>query len=214
MFERHRLLFPLVSALLVAALFSGGCALQPTVSDAKGGPAQGESGVVDPKLVEMVKTKPPVKPEEDHRYQLPLGQNRALTVFIDTQTFEYLEDGRPLVSGPVSTGNAKHPTPTGEYRILSKDIDKRSGKYTNDFNVPTPMPYSLQFRGPYFIHEGWVPGYPDSHGCVRLRYEDARLLFGRMQIGDPIAIKPSGAARLVELEPPSFWSRIGALFRS
>ena len=61
-------------------------------------------------------------------------------------------------------------------------MEKRSGKYTNDFNVPTPMPYPLQFRGPYFVHEGWVPGYPDSHGCVRLRYEDARLLFERMQI--------------------------------
>lgn len=39
------------------------------------------------------------------------------------------------------------------------------------------MPYSLQSSGPHFVHEGWVPAYPDSHGCVRLRYEDARLLF-------------------------------------
>jgi lipoprotein-anchoring transpeptidase ErfK/SrfK len=57
------------------------------------------------------------------------------------------------------------------------------------------MPYSLQFYGPYFIHEGYMPGHPDSHGCVRLHYEDARLLFDRMRIGDPVLVKKAGSAR-------------------
>jgi lipoprotein-anchoring transpeptidase ErfK/SrfK len=137
-----------------------------------------------------------------------------LTVFIGSQTFEYVEDGRVLLSGPISSGTAKHPTPTGEYRVLSKQIDKRSGKYTNDFNDPTPMPYSLQFHGPYFVHEGWVSGHPDSHGCVRLRYEDARLLFERMQLGDPIRIKRSGVAQLDSARSRNLWSSLLSLFRS
>jgi hypothetical protein len=81
------------------------------------------------------------------------------------------------------------------------------------------MPYSLQFRGPYFVHEGWVPGYADSHGCVRLRYEDARLLFDRIQLGDRIAVKRSGAARVANRDlanppPPSFWSQLFSVLGS
>ena len=47
----------------------------------------------------------------------------------------------------------------GKFQVLSKDKDKRSSKYTNYYDDNTPMPYSLQFHGPYFIHEGWLPGY-------------------------------------------------------
>jgi hypothetical protein len=70
-----------------------------------------------------------------------------------------------------------------------------AGKYTNYFDQNTPMPYSLQFHGPYFIHEGWLPGHADSHGCVRLKYEDAKLLFSRVQVGDPVLIKREGRAQ-------------------
>lgn len=136
-----------------------------------------------------------VKPEKDPRYHLPPAENRALNIYLGSQTFEYLEDGQVFVSGQVSTGTPQHPTPAGNFRVLSKDIDKRSGKYTNFFNENTPMPYSLQFYGPYFVHEGWVPGHPDSHGCVRLHYEDARLIYDRIRIGDPVRVKAQGEAQ-------------------
>jgi lipoprotein-anchoring transpeptidase ErfK/SrfK len=211
-------LAPFMAMILMGALFSGGCALAPSLNETSTESAQGQSQSpsqsIDPEQLNKVKNTPPVTPADDDRYKLPLAQNRALTVFIDTQTFEYVEDGRVLVSGPISSGTAKHPTPTGDYRVMSKDIDKRSGKYTNEINEPTPMPYSMQFRGPYFVHEGWVPGYPDSHGCVRLRYEDARLLFDRMQLGDPVLVKRSGAARLVSAPSPSLWSRLLSFWRS
>jgi lipoprotein-anchoring transpeptidase ErfK/SrfK len=66
------------------------------------------------------------------------------------------------------------------------------------------MPYSLQFTGPYFVHEGWVPGRPDSHGCVRLHYEDAKLLFSRMRVGDRILVKGTGTARPANPWPDVF----------
>lgn len=191
-----------VAGVLLGSLLSGGCAVEPSVSDAFPEPGQ---TVVEPapevQAVNLVKVTPPVKPSKDLRYHLPPGQQRALSVFIGSQTFEYVEDNQVFLSGPVSTGTAEHPTPKGDYRVLSKDIDKRSGKYTNYFDDNTPMPYSLQFSGPYFVHEGWVPGYPDSHGCVRLRYEDARLLFDRIRIGDRIQVKGQGAARLADIAP-------------
>lgn len=134
-------------------------------------------------------------PENDPRFALPPAQSRGLTIYLGSQTFEYVEDDQVVASGPISSGSAEHPTPTGSFRVLSKNKDKRSGKYTNFFDQNTPMPYSLQFKGPYFIHEGWLPGYADSHGCVRLQYEDARLLFNRMKVGDPIRVVDKGRAR-------------------
>ncbi len=211
---RQTFVLPTMAVILMGALVSGGCALEPSLSDGAAESGQDENELIDPEQLHLVKNSPPVKPADDHRYELPPAQRRALTVFIGSQTFEYVEDGRVLLSGPISSGTAKHPTPTGEYRVLSKQIDKRSGKYTNDFNDPTPMPYSLQFHGPYFVHEGWVSGHPDSHGCVRLRYEDARLLFERMQLGDPIRIKRSGVAQLDSARSRNLWSSLLSLFRS
>jgi lipoprotein-anchoring transpeptidase ErfK/SrfK len=72
--------------------------------------------------------------------------------------------------------------------VLSKDADKRSGSYTNYFEQPTPMPYALQFYGPYYVHEGWIAGRPESHGCVRLHYEDAKFVFERIRVGDKVAV--------------------------
>ncbi|MEY6431837.1 L,D-transpeptidase [Thioalkalicoccus limnaeus] len=131
----------------------------------------------------------PVAPVEDPRLQAPPAKERSLTILLDTQQFEYREDGRLFARGEVSAGKAEHPTPRGQFRVLSKDRYKRSGSYTNYFNKPTPMPYSLQFYGPYYVHEGWLPGHPASRGCVRLHYEDARLLFERMRVGDRIVIR-------------------------
>lgn len=147
---------------------------------------------------------PRTPPDEDPRYSLPQAEKRALTIFLGSQTFEYEEDGRVVASGQVSTGTTEHPTPKGSFRVLSKDENKRSGKYTNYFDDNTPMPYSLQFHGPYFVHEGWVPGYADSHGCVRLHYEDARLIYSRIKIGDSIKIRQEGAARATNPWPDLF----------
>jgi lipoprotein-anchoring transpeptidase ErfK/SrfK len=143
----------------------------------------------------VVKKPPRVKPEHDARYHLPLAGKRALNIYLGSQTFEYLEDEQVFLSGPISSGTREHPTPAGDYKVLTKIKDKRSGKYTNGLDENTPMPYSLQFNGPYFVHEGWVPGYADSHGCVRLLYEDARLLYDRIRIGDPVRVKVAGTAR-------------------
>ena len=147
---------------------------------------------------------PRLKPDNDPRYALPSAQKRSLSIFLGSQTFEYVEDDQVVASGKVSTGTKEHPTPAGSFRVLSKDENKSSGKYTNYFNDNTPMPYSLQFHGPYFVHEGWVPGYADSHGCVRLYYEDARLIYARIKIGDPIYVKPEGVARAPNPWPAPF----------
>jgi lipoprotein-anchoring transpeptidase ErfK/SrfK len=132
--------------------------------------------------------------EQDSRQQyaalsaLPEADSRALQFYLGTQTFNYIEDGEVVVAGPIASGKASSPTPTGKYRILSKDKDKESSRYDNEVGTPAWMPYSMQFYGNYFLHEGYLPGRPASHGCIRLGHDHARLLFERMKIGDRVLV--------------------------
>lgn len=140
----------------------------------------------------MPDTTGPEEEQSDYRYHLPEANKRALTIFIDSQSFEYVEDEQVLISGPISSGSPEYPTPTGTFQVLSKQKDKRSGSYTNELDEPTPMPYALQFRGPYYVHEGHLPGHAASHGCVRLAYKDAALLYSRIHAGDPVNVIKDG----------------------
>ncbi|WP_157174645.1 L,D-transpeptidase [Thiocystis violascens] len=115
-------------------------------------------------------------------------QSRALTINLKTQQFSYLVDGEAVRSGPISSGAQGYPTPTGTFSVLGKEKDKVSSRYTNTLGMQAWMPYSIRFHGHYFLHEGWLPGYPDSHGCVRLGEKDARFLFERMKIGDRVEV--------------------------
>jgi lipoprotein-anchoring transpeptidase ErfK/SrfK len=53
------------------------------------------------------------------------------------------------------------------------------------------MPFFQRFSFAAFgLHQGHLPGYPASHGCIRLSYEGARYLFGKLEVGDLAIIQP------------------------
>ena len=117
------------------------------------------------------------------------AKTRALALSISEQQFSYLEDGEVVRTGPISSGAPGYPTPTGNFSVLYKDRDKVSSRYTNQLGMQAWMPYAIQFNGHYFLHEGWLPGHPDSHGCVRLGEKDARFLYETLQIGDEVVVE-------------------------
>jgi len=127
----------------------------------------------------------PPPPDPD---SLPSAEKRQLDILLGSQTFNYYEDDQLLWSGRISAGAPEHPTPKGNFSVQAKRKHKRSGSYTNYFGLSTPMPYALQFSGPYWVHEGYVPNAPASHGCVRLRYEDAKFVYSRIRVGDALNI--------------------------
>ncbi len=90
-----------------------------------------------------------------------------------SQRMYVFKDGALWASSPVSTGKRGHGTPAGVFPILQKKAFHRSNIYSN-----APMPYMqrLTWRG-IAIHAGRLPGYPASHGCIRLPYSFARALF-------------------------------------
>jgi len=84
----------------------------------------------------------------------------------------------------VSTGKKGHETPTGVFTILQKNADHYSNIYDS-----APMPYMqrLTWSG-VALHAGRLPGYPASHGCVRMPYEFARLLFPESSTGLTVVV--------------------------
>lgn len=107
----------------------------------------------------------------------PVGDvlNSGVLIVISkaTQRMYVFKDGVPWASSPVSTGKRGHGTPVGVFPILQKKVFHRSNIYSN-----APMPYMqrLTWRG-IAIHAGRLPGYPASHGCIRLPQSFARALF-------------------------------------
>ncbi len=109
---------------------------------------------------------------------------REIRVYLALQYFGAYEDGKLLFWGPVSSGKKSRPTWPGKFSVNYKQRHKRSIKYHN-----APMPYSINYNGGYFIHEQSLPGYPASHGCIRLLMTDAKKLFNWVKIGDPVTVQ-------------------------
>lgn len=119
---------------------------------------------------------------------------KYIDVSIGKQVMTLFEDGRQVNQFLVSTGQVGMPTPTGEFKVLSKETNHWSGKYK------LWMPYSMNFAsGGYYIHElpYWPNGYREgeshlghrvSHGCVRLGIGPAQYVFDWSEIGTPVYI--------------------------
>ncbi len=95
----------------------------------------------------------------------------------------------------VSTGMAGHRTPTGRYPIMEKRRTHFSNLYNN-----APMPFMQRLTmGGIALHAGQIPGYPASHGCVRLPYEMARNLFGTTHVRTVVHIVADSPTPLTAL---------------
>jgi len=96
-----------------------------------------------------------------------------ILVSLPLQRLWVFRGGELVATSRVSTGKRGHATPTGNFPILQKRVEHYSNIYDN-----APMPY-MQRLTHYGIalHGGRVPGYPASHGCIRLPHAFARRLY-------------------------------------
>ncbi|MEX1010082.1 MAG: L,D-transpeptidase family protein [Chthoniobacterales bacterium] len=100
------------------------------------------------------------------------------------QTATLTRDGAPGEAVPISTGRKGFPTRAGEYVVTDKHRKWRSTLY------PADMPYFMRLScGEIGLHQGNLPGYPASHGCIRLRQKDAAKLFKQVPVGTKVIIK-------------------------
>lgn len=97
----------------------------------------------------------------------------VMVISLDEQRAYVYRNGLRIGVSTVSTGKKGHETPTGVFTILQKRKDHTSSLYDD---APMPFMQRLTWAG-VALHAGRLPGYPASHGCVRLPYEFARRLF-------------------------------------
>jgi hypothetical protein len=113
------------------------------------------------------------------------GAGPALVVVnLETQRLIVFRNGVPIAASTVSSGKAGHETPTGVFAILQKNADHYSKTYDN---APMPNMQRLTWKG-IALHAGKLPGYPASHGCVRLPLPFSKLLFQATDLGMTVVI--------------------------
>lgn len=107
-----------------------------------------------------------------------------LTIDLTAQRVMVYRDGVLIAASAISTGSLGRETPSGVFTILEKQVMHRSTTYDD-----APMPYMQRLTSKGIaIHAGDLPGYPASHGCIRLPNEFAKQLFGITQVGTPVMI--------------------------
>jgi lipoprotein-anchoring transpeptidase ErfK/SrfK len=165
-----------LSLLILSSLAAFSAAAAPEKVPTKSGSTEG-----------VARTAPPqqLKPGEYfwHPEVSPAGP-LVMVVSIPDQRANVYRNGVIIGATTVSTGKKGHETPTGVFTVLEKDADHHSNVYNN-----APMPYMerLTWSG-VALHAGKLPGYPASHGCVRMPYEFAKLLFGETHKGMTVVV--------------------------
>jgi len=135
----------------------------------------------------------------------------SIVIDLGTQTATFYKGDTEVGRAPVSTGRESHQTPAGNYQILEKNKNHVSNLY-GDFvddagnvvvaNVSSvgdkrpagasfrgaPMPYFMRIAGGVGLHAGYLPGYPASHGCIRLPRGAAQRFFENAPAGTPVRV--------------------------
>jgi L,D-transpeptidase catalytic domain len=140
------------------------------------------------------------------------GGKPRIVIALDEQRAYFYRGNRIVGVSIVSTGREGYDTPSGEFHVAEKDLTHVSSIY-GDYvdrsgrvvmaNVDVakdprprgtvfrgaPMPYFLRIHGGIGMHAGYLPGYPASHGCIRLPKEMAARFYENSAVGTPVAIR-------------------------
>jgi len=114
----------------------------------------------------------------------------AKTIEIDLahQRLYAKSNGNILFSSRISSGKSGHRTPLGTFRILEKDRFHVSDKYPEPHGG-AKMPYMLRLtNGGIALHQGYVPNYPASHGCIRVPKSTALKLWRWAKVGTRVKV--------------------------
>lgn len=111
-------------------------------------------------------------------------QGKHIVINLKKQKGVYKDGDKELLSFSICSGRKSKPTPKGHFHVMEKDRNHRSNLYNE-----AKMPYFLRLTlGGVGLHQGNLPGYPASHGCIRLSEKTARYLFKNCEVGTPVFI--------------------------
>ena len=137
----------------------------------------------------------------------------SIKINLGDQRAYFYKDNQLVGVSLVSTGREGYGTKPGNFKIIQKDkdhkstlygdyIDKEGNVIKKDIDVskdPKPpgaifdgakMPNFMRIVGGTGMHAGFLPGYPASHGCIRMPAFMAEAFFNNVSVGTPVTIEP------------------------
>lgn len=136
----------------------------------------------------------------------------SIVIDLSEQQASFYKGPKLVGVSAISSGREGFGTPTGRYKITQKNKDHVSNLYGDYVNAQgdvlvrnvglkkDPMPPGARFAGspmPYFmrlgrtavgLHQGFLPGVPDSHGCIRMPERMVKIFFENAPAGTPVTI--------------------------
>src|SRR5580704_2172853 len=121
-------------------------------------------------------------------------------VSIKSQQVTFYDADGWILRAPVSSGTGGRETPAGVFSVLEKDKDHHSNLYDDAW---MPNMHRITWSG-IALHGGPLPGYPASHGCVRMPYDFADKLWDKTRVGMRVIIAPNDAEPVAFTHPALF----------
>jgi lipoprotein-anchoring transpeptidase ErfK/SrfK len=135
----------------------------------------------------------------------------SVVIYLKEQRAYFYKGDQLVGVSQVSAGREGHNTPIGNYKIMQKDPNHASSLYGDyvdaagnvvqkdvengkDPRPPgaifkgAPMPFFMRVTGGVGMHQGYLPGYPASHGCIRMPGKMAEAFYNNVQVGTPVQI--------------------------
>jgi peptidoglycan hydrolase-like protein with peptidoglycan-binding domain len=131
---------------------------------------------------EAGKKQKPAKAPDESIVDVDNKQPMIVVVSIGQQKVDVYRGTSLVTTSAVSTGTSAHPTFIGAFSIMQKARWHHSNIYSG---APMPWMNRLTWSGTA-MHAGIVPGYPASHGCIRLTYAFAPKFFQMSSVGDNV----------------------------
>lgn len=163
------------------------------------------------KATEIIKKQAPAKVSA-RLMERATPDSTSVLISLSKQRAYLMLGDEIAIDTPISTGKRKGWTPTGDFKIMEKDPDHRSSVYGNFVDKSGRVvragissridsaPSGTRYQGApmkWFMrltaegvgmHVGILPGYPASHGCIRLPADIAPLIYNAVKLGTPVKV--------------------------
>ena len=165
------------------------------------------------KATDLIKPQSPIV-TNNAVLQSVTADNARVLVSISRQRAYLMIGDQIAIDTPISSGKRGHETPTGRFTVMEKDKDHHSSIY-GDYKdtagrtvrggissqidsapsgthfVGAPMKWFMRLTGEGVgMHVGILPGYPASHGCIRMPEPAAALFYSKVKVGTPAVVEP------------------------
>jgi lipoprotein-anchoring transpeptidase ErfK/SrfK len=192
---------------VVLALALGACAGYDSRLNSRDVQYLGTGGpIIDPAIKESLALK------KSYWDDSGISGPPSIIINLNKQTAAFYKGPKLVGVSAISSGREGFDTPSGNYKISQRDLHHASNLYgdyvdasgnvvVKDVDVTKdPCPPGLSFRGapmPYFMrivggigmHQGFLPGVPDSHGCIRMPEKMAQLFWDNAPLGTPVIVE-------------------------